>query len=283
MKNKNQEFYPVALTIAGSDSGGGAGIQVDLRTFNAYGVYGCSAITAITAQNPGEVRRIDPVPAAGVQAQIEAVCDQFAVKWVKTGMLLNKEIVNTVAEMVKKYHLKLVIDPVILSTGGTVLLEADAVQAVKERLLPLAQWITPNIPEAALLLGRKLNGKKDYVQAAAECARRWDCKCLLKGGHAQSADNTVDFVALPDGPVFTLSAPRLPNHEAGHGTGCTLSAALTANLAAGQSWKEAVCEARTFVLGSLADTVMAGKELEVMYPPENDYRDHVKFQEYRKS
>lgn len=283
MKNKTQEFYPVALTIAGSDSGGGAGIQVDVRTFNAYGVYGCTAISAITAQNPDGVRRIDPIPAAGVQAQIEAVCDRYAVRYVKTGMLFNCEIVEAVAAAVKKYKLQVIVDPVMVATSGAVLLEEPAIEALRSKLLPVAQWMTPNLPEAELLLGRPLQSEADYAAAALECAKRWGCRCFLKSGHAEEQrDHAVDYIALPDGAIFTLTSPRLPDHGASHGTGCTLSAALAANLAVDSPWKRAVCEAKSFVLGSLAETVMLGDRLEAMYPPEEDYQGYVKLEEYRK-
>ncbi len=283
MKNKPQEFYPVALTIAGSDSGGGAGVQADLRTFNAYGVFGCTAITAVTAQNPDGVRRIDPIPAAGVSAQIEAVCDRFAVRWVKTGMLFSADIVAAAADAVRRYNLNVIVDPVMVATSGSVLLEDSAVNALREELLPLAQWMTPNIPEAELLLGRSLENDADYAAAAAECAARWKCRCILKSGHAGgSREQAVDYIALPDGGVWSLGSPRLPDTGAGHGTGCTLSAALAANLAGGEPWKKAVCEAKAFVLGSLAEAVMAGDELAVMYPPEDDYREHVKLSGYGK-
>ena len=148
--NREIELYPTALTIAGSDSGGGAGIEADLRTFNAFGVYGCVALTAVTSQNPLEVRRVDPVPAAGVRCQIETVMDRIPVRFAKSGMLCDAAIVDVVAEVVEARGLRLVCDPVMVSTSGVKLLADDAVERMRNRLIPAADWVTPNIPEAEL-------------------------------------------------------------------------------------------------------------------------------------
>ncbi len=282
MKNKNQEFYPVALTVAGSDSGGGAGIQADLRTFNAFGVFGCSAITAVTSQNPGEVRRIDTIPAEGVRTQMAAVLDRFQVGCVKTGMLAERAVVSAVAAELRRRRLPLVVDPVMVATSGAVLLQSDAVDAVSRELLPLADWMTPNLPEAELLLGRKLLDEADYCRAAADCARQWNCRCFLKTGHdPRERQEAVDYLAMPDGALFSLASPRIDEHGAAHGTGCTLSAALAAELAMREPWKRAVCAAKAFVLGSLAESVAVGKNLEAMYPPEDDYQPLVRLEAIR--
>ena len=167
--NPKNEIYPAALSIAGSDSGGGAGIQADLRTFNAFGVYGCTAITAVTSQNPKKVARIDAIPAEGVVSQIETVLEAIRVRCAKTGMLFSAEIVSAVAACMARHELPLVVDPVMVSTSGSMLLKEDAVEALKNELFPLADWITPNLPEAELLLGRKLKGEADYIDAAREC------------------------------------------------------------------------------------------------------------------
>ena len=284
MKNKPQEFYPVALTVAGSDSGGGAGIQADLRTFNAFGVFGCSAITAVTGQNPDEVRRIDPIPAEGVRSQMAAVLDRFQVGCIKTGMLAEQSIVRAVAAELRRRRLPLVVDPVMVATSGAVLLQPDAVDAVSTELLPLADWITPNLPEAELLLGRTLKDEADYSRAAADCASQWNCRCFLKTGHdPRERREAVDYLAMPDGTLFTISSPRIDEHGASHGTGCTLSAALAAELAMREPWKRAVCAAKAFVLGSLAESVAVGKNLEAMYPPEDDYQPLIRLEPVRQA
>ena len=151
-KKSNKEFYPVALTIAESDSGGGSGIQADLRTFNAFGIFGTSVITAVTAQNPRSVSGVYPVPAESVKAQMESVTGAFAVRYAKTGMLYSAETVNAVADLIETRGLKFVCDPVMVSASGALLLAEDAVETVKKRLLPLAEWITPNVSEAEFLL-----------------------------------------------------------------------------------------------------------------------------------
>lgn len=269
--NREIELYPTALTIAGSDSGGGAGIEADLRTFNAFGVYGCVALTAVTSQNPQEVRRVDPVPAAGVRCQIETVMDRIPVRFAKSGMLCDAEIVDAVADVVGARGLHLVCDPVMVSTSGAKLLADDAVARFRNRLIPVADWITPNIPEAELLLGRTLDGPDDYRDAALECYERWGVSVLLKTGHARGGGKAaVDFVCR-DGELYRLGSPRVPDAEAAsHGTGCTLSAALAAAFALELPWEQALCEAKAFVLGSLREAVMIAPGLPAMYPPVED-------------
>jgi hydroxymethylpyrimidine/phosphomethylpyrimidine kinase len=267
MSRSQQQFYPAALTVAGSDSGGGAGIQADLRTFAAFGVYGCSAITAITAQNPREVRRVDAIPAAGVVAQIKTVLDGIGIEAVKTGMLLNSEIIDAIVPLLAKSGLPLVVDPVMVATSGAALLQDDAVAAVCEKLLPLATWITPNIPEAEILTGSKIESFTDMKTAAVRCSELWDCGCLLKTGHCLQGKSADDIVAI-DGKLYHLSSPvcDAPKHSA-HGTGCTLSAALTAALALGFPWKKALRMAKGFVYGSLNESIPIGPGLSAMYPP----------------
>ena len=270
-----ERFYPVAMTIAGSDSGGGAGVAADLRTFNALGVFGTCAITAVTAQNPAAVRRIDPIPASGVAAQIEAVLENIAVSYCKSGMLFAAETVAAVAETVAKHHLKLVCDPVMVSTSGSRLMQEDAIATAKKELLPLASWLTPNIPEAELLLETGITGETGMIAAAKKLASQYQCAVWLKGGHADNA-NCVDII-VKEGKTYTLTTPRLEVPPfASHGTGCTLSAALAATLALGMPWKQAVCESRAFVYGSLAQCVPVGKKIHAMYPPVEDSIQLVK-------
>ncbi len=277
MKNRPQKFYPTALTIAGSDSGGGAGIQADLRTFSAYGVFGCCAVTAVTSQNPHEVRRIDVIPAEGVRSQMSAVLDAFSVGCVKTGMLAGRDVVRAVADELRRRSVTLVVDPVMVATSGAPLLESGATDAVMNELLPLADWMTPNLPEAELLLGRALRNDDDFRSAAVDCARRWQCFCWLKTGHdPRPRRRSTDYIAAPDGDLFAIASPLVADRRAAHGTGCTLSAALTAQLALRETWRRAARSAKAFVLGSLSETVTVGPGLEAMYPPENDCRALVR-------
>ena len=282
MKNQTPEFYPVALTVAGSDSGGGAGIQADLRTFNALGVFGCSAITAVTSQNPRQVTRIDSIPPEGIRSQMAAVFDVFKVAYTKTGMLGSRAAVEAVAAEIQHHPTGLVVDPVMVATSGARLLDTDAVDALRDQLLPLADWLTPNLPEAELLLDRRIETPAECQEAARECAARWNCRCFLKTGHARHpGKNATDFIALPDGAVFTISSPRLPDRRASHGTGCTLSAALAALLAMKAPWKSAVCDAKAFVLGSLSEIVEVGSDLRAMYPPEEEYQQYIQLEAVR--
>ncbi len=275
--NPKNKIYPAALTIAGSDSGGGAGIQADLRTFNAFGVYGCTAVTAVTSQNPKRVTRIDPVAAEGVSAQIDAVMDAVAIRHAKSGMLFSAEIVEAVADAVKRHKLPLVLDPVMVSTSGSVLLEQSAIEALKKELLPLAEWITPNLPEAELLLGRKLCSECDCLDAARECHEKWGASILLKSGHAPAGKFADDFVCR-EGQLYRLRSRRLPERGCSHGTGCTLSAAITAALALEMPWKNALCEAKAFVLGSMEEFVEIGRGVTAMYPPVEDRIDQVRLE-----
>lgn len=272
MKSNEREFYPAALTIAGSDSGGGAGIQADLRTFAAFGVFGCSAITAVTAQNPREVKRVDAIPAAGVDAQIKAVLSAIEVGTVKTGMLFSAEIIKTVAQNLTEQNLSLVVDPVMISTSGARLLEEDAIAALVDELLPLASWITPNIPEAELLLGCKINTKEDAIKAALEFGHRWDCSVILKAGHLDEKSDVAADIVYHEEKIYELCSPRVPGSKASHGTGCTLSAALVAALALDIPWKKALRMAKGFVYGSLEECINIGPEIEAMYPPGDSYQ-----------
>ena len=270
-----QRKLPEVLTIAGSDSGGGAGIQADLRTFCALQVYGCSAITAVTSQNPNEVRRVDILSAEAVKSQLETVLSAFPVQFAKTGMLANREIIECVAAFAEKHHLRLVIDPVMVSTSGARLLEESAISAMKEQLFPLAEWITPNIPEAELLIGRKINSFSDLYDAASALSEQFGCSVILKSGHLVNAEDATDVVRH-NGQLYWLSSPRLAvTGNTSHGTGCTLSSALTANLALGKSWDQSVMESKAFVYGSLAENVCLSGNLYQMYPPKRNYTNFI--------
>lgn len=259
-QNEINSGFPAALTIAGSDSGGGAGIQADLRAFRAAGVFGCSAIAAVTAQNPTTVLRIDPVPPEALRAQIEAVVSVFRIRAVKTGMLFSAELIRTVVAALKKLDCPVVVDPVMVSTSGVRLLREDAICAVCEELLPEADWITPNIPEAELLLDRKLNGFEDLLSGAEELGRRFRCGVVLKGGHAESDPEARDAVFF-EGKRMILSSLRIPAlPHAAHGTGCTFSASLAAGLARGFSAERSLTAAKRFVFDSLTGAAPVSKD-----------------------
>lgn len=263
------EKIPAALTIAGSDSGGGAGIQADLRTFSANGVFGTSAITAVTSQNPTAVTRVDALPPDAVAEQIRCVLEVIDISAVKTGMLFSAEIIRTVADSLKNTGIPLVIDPVMISTSGSKLLRDDALDALKEDLLPMATWITPNIPEAELLSDMRIRSTADAVSAAKKIAALWDTGVLLKGGHAEGEKEAADIICSGE-QLFQISAARLslPPH-ATHGTGCTLSAAIAAFLAKGETDLHAIVAAKAFVLGSLAEARGIGRinPVAAMFPP----------------
>ena len=240
---------PVALTIAGSDSGAGAGIQADMKTFAALGVYGVTVITAITAQNTAGVRAVQEVDAGVIAAQLDAVADDFAIGALKTGMLSSATIIETVAAGIERHRLRpLVVDPVMISKSGDRLLREDAVDALR-RLLPLANVVTPNIPEAEALSGRTIRTRDDRVAAARAILELGTQAVVIKGGHAQD-DPIVDLLVDGQG-VHEYPAPRIVTTST-HGTGCTFSAAITAALAAGLDLARAVAEARDYVSRALA-------------------------------
>jgi hydroxymethylpyrimidine/phosphomethylpyrimidine kinase len=236
---------PRALTIAGSDSGGGAGIQADLKTFFALGVHGTSAVTALTAQNTIGVAAFIEVPPEFVRQQIEVVVTDIGVNAAKTGMLASAPIVDAVAEAVKDFEVPaLVVDPVFVSKHGDPLLHETAVAALRTALLPLATVITPNVPEAEGLLGRAIDATTPDEDAARELASLGPRWVLLKGGHLRS-DVATDL--LTDGrTMLRLEAPRIATKHT-HGTGCVLSAALAAGLAKGLDVPDAAAEAKKFV------------------------------------
>jgi hydroxymethylpyrimidine/phosphomethylpyrimidine kinase len=232
------------MTIAGSDSGGGAGIQADLKTFQALGVYGASTLTAVTAQNTLGVRAVHEIPTDIIAAQIDAVVEDIGVDAAKTGMLSSAEIIATVAERVRHWRLdRLVVDPVMVAKSGDRLLREDAVQALVRDLLPLAAVLTPNLPEAEVLVGRQLESDEDIRQAARDILDLGPRAVVMKGGHRQGDATDVFF----DGHSFhTFSAPRIETPNT-HGTGCTFSAAITAGLARGMDVLDAVGAAKHYL------------------------------------
>jgi hydroxymethylpyrimidine/phosphomethylpyrimidine kinase len=246
-----------ALTIAGSDSGGGAGIQADLKTFAAHGVYGTSAITALTAQNTLGVTGVHVVPAEFVTQQIEAVADDIGCDAVKTGMLATSAIVEATAAAIEALDLpNLVVDPVMVAKGGDRLLAEDAVHAIKTSLLRLARVITPNVPEAEVLSGIAITSIATMRRAAHALLELGPQAVIVKGGHL-SGPESVDLLVSADGER-QLSAPRLAVRHT-HGTGCTFAAALAAQLALGASLDEAAGLAKEYVTGAMQHGIDVGK------------------------
>jgi len=249
---------PVALTIAGSDSGGGAGIQADLKTFAAFGVHGTSAITAITAQNTIAVTDIHEVPVRVIRAQIDAVVDDIGVQAAKTGMLASAEIIEAVSAAIREHGIeKLVVDPVMIAKGGARLLHNNAVASLYRYLLPLALVVTPNLPEAEVLLGRSLKTLDDRRQAARDMVALGPRVAVVKGGHADPEEQAVDIYW--DGKdMVELKGHRIDTKNT-HGSGCAFSAAIAAGLAKGQGPLDAVRAAKTFIAGAIEHSLDIGK------------------------
>jgi hydroxymethylpyrimidine/phosphomethylpyrimidine kinase len=242
--------YPRVLSIAGSDSGGGAGIQADLKTFAALGCYGMTAITALTAQNTRGVRAIHGVPPQMLRDQIDAVIEDMGADAVKIGMLHAPDIVRTVAEAIDRHALKnVVLDPVMVATSGAVLIDNPAIAVLVRELFPRALVVTPNLDEASLLVGRPLADEEAMQAAAQELLAKGARAVLLKGGHLPG-DVVSDLLATQGGELHWMRGPRIPSPNT-HGTGCTLSSAIAAHLALGQSLLDAVQSAHAYVRAAM--------------------------------
>lgn len=245
--------YPRVLSIAGSDSGGGAGIQADLKTFSALGCYGMTAITALTAQNTQGVRAIHGVPAAFLKEQLAAVMEDIGVDAVKIGMLHAPDVVEAVAWAIEHYQLRhVVLDPVMVATSGDALIEQRTIAVLVERLFPLVSVITPNMDEAGLLLGRPVKQAVDLEAAAADLLAMGAKAVLLKGGHLQD-DVLTDVLAQAGqapGQWLRLQGARIASHNV-HGTGCTLSSAIVAHLALGLDLQASVQAAHAYIRGAI--------------------------------
>jgi hydroxymethylpyrimidine/phosphomethylpyrimidine kinase len=251
--------WPTALTVAGSDSSGGAGIQADLKTFSAMGVYGMSVIAAITAQNTRSVSAVHALPADIVAAQLDAVLDDIEADAVKTGMLLTPEIIETVSSRLAAHGVdKLVVDPVMIAKSGDRLLEAEAVRPLLKRLLPMALVVTPNIPEAEVLSAWKIKSAEEMVHAARVIQDLGARNVVIKGGHMPEGEEVCDMLMTEDGAVVVLCSERVET-ESGHGTGCTFAAALTAGLSLGNEIEEAFERAKNFVTEALKGAEPLGK------------------------
>ncbi|WHX41600.1 bifunctional hydroxymethylpyrimidine kinase/phosphomethylpyrimidine kinase [Mesobacillus sp. AQ2] len=246
-----------ALTIAGSDSGGGAGIQADLKTFQELKVFGTSALTAVTAQNTLGVQGVFPMSPEAVGEQIQSVGEDIGADALKTGMLFNAEIIQAVSEKIKQFGWdKVVVDPVMIAKGGASLLQQEAVSALKKHLLPLCHIITPNIPEAEVLTGMSIRGTDEKKEAAKRIHALGAKNVVIKGGHDEETNESIDV--LFDGKEFAyFSTSRIETNNT-HGTGCTFSAAITAQLAKGSSVHQAVSVAKEFIQAAIANPLMIG-------------------------
>ncbi|MBN6066977.1 bifunctional hydroxymethylpyrimidine kinase/phosphomethylpyrimidine kinase [Aggregatibacter actinomycetemcomitans] len=248
-----------ALTIAGSDSGGGAGIQADLKTFQMRGVFGTSVITAVTAQNTLGVFDIHAVPLQTIQHQLKAIAEDFAIRAFKIGMLGSAETIRCVAEALRQYDFgRLVLDPVMIAKGGAPLLAKSAVDFLSEFLLPLADVITPNLPEAKALTGIEVVDERSAKQAAQMLQARGVKTVVIKGGHSGDSQSAMccDWVFTPD-EHFTLESPRYPTQQT-HGTGCTFSACITAELAKGAGVKQAIETAKDYITAAISHPLNIG-------------------------
>jgi hydroxymethylpyrimidine/phosphomethylpyrimidine kinase len=256
--NMDKKKYFRVLTIAGSDSGGGAGIQADLKTFSALGCYGMSVVTAITAQNTVNVRAIHKIPAKIVGDQIDAVIEDIGVDAVKVGMLQTPEVIKTVSKHLKKWKVEnIIVDPVMVAKSGDKLLLDNAVDALKSKMLPLATVITPNIPEAEVLLQRKINNKQEMSDAAKDLLKLGPHAVLLKGGHFGGPESP-DCLMLANERLYWYDAHRIDSDNT-HGTGCTLSSAVAAYLARGHSLVESVPRAKKYINSA----IIAGSDYKI--------------------
>ena len=247
---------PQVLTIAGSDSGGGAGIQADLKTFQELEVFGTSVLTAVTAQNTRGVHGVEAVSPELITQQLDAIGSDFSIAACKTGMLFDAARIEVVADGVRRYTFdRLVVDPVMIAKGGAPLLQDTAVDALKTFLLPLATVVTPNVPEAEVLTGLTIRSFNDRLEAARRMLAYGVRAVILKGGHLEG--ETAEDLIMTESEVFLLSAPRIQTSDT-HGTGCTFSAALTAELAKGRSIMEAAVTAKRFIQSAITHGLEIG-------------------------
>jgi len=270
-RSENAARVPVALTIAGSDSSAGAGLQADLKTFSALGVYGLTAVTCIVAEIPGKVSRIEPLSSGIVREQIEVLVKNFHIGAIKTGLLCSAEVISAVANTIRGTsrmsapRIPVVIDPVIVATSGDSLLEPAAIEAYEKELFPLATLITPNLDEAQRLLGTEIKDRQSMHRAGKELEREFGTAILLKGGHLAGAA-ALDLLFV-DRKVVEFSASFVTGVET-HGTGCTYSAAITAGIASGLSLEKAIGRAKKFVTEAIAQhfrwTSPSGKNLDAL-------------------
>ena len=256
---KSHRSKPIALTIAGSDSGGGAGLQADLQVFSQFGVHGTTAITCLTAQNPRGVRAIRAATPQFVRQQLDAILAELPPAAAKTGMLYSAAIIRAVVAFFRRHReIPLVVDPVMVATSGARLLKPAAEKVLLQQLLPLATLVTPNLDEAAILTGQQLHQPEDLRRAARHIHHTFGCAALVKGGHLRTAGGQAIDIFYDGTTELLLSAPFVSGVST-HGTGCTYSAAITARLAAGDSLSDAVYAAKNHVTGAIAHSQRAGR------------------------
>ena len=254
-----KKTYNRVLTIAGSDSGGGAGIQADIKAISAMGCYAASAITAVTVQNTIGVQAVHPIPLDILEGQIDAVLSDIGADAVKIGMLYSAEVVTLVARMIKKYGIRnLVLDPVMVSTSGHRLIEETGIEVIKEKLMPLTRVLTPNVPEAEMLIGRTISGEEDFPEVARELAEKYGISVFLKAGHLTGETPTDYFYNAEDGSTTLLPSKRVYTQNT-HGTGCTLSSAIAAALAKGEDLSTAAKSAKSY----LEQAIISGADYEI--------------------
>ena len=245
-----------ALSIAGSDSSGGAGIQADLKTMTLNGVFAMSAITALTAQNTTGVRSIEEVSPSFLKDQIDAVFEDIYPDAVKIGMVASSDLIKTIAERLRFYNAKnIVADPVMVATSGSALLKTDAVETLAKEIFPIATIITPNIPEAEILSSMKIENENNMIEAAKKIENEYGCAVLVKGGHSI---NDANDILCKKGTITTFKGKRIDNPNT-HGTGCTLSSAIASNLAKGYSIEDSIQKAKDYISGALSAGLDLGK------------------------
>lgn len=255
---KRRSVTAVALTVAGSDSGGGAGIQADLKTFHAHGVFGTCAITCITAQNPARISAVQPLKPRLVAEQMDRVFEAFPIGAGKTGMLYDAAIIESVADrFARRRFTRLVVDPIMVSGSGAVLLRRGAITALTTELFPLAAVVTPNLAEAEVLTHRAIRTLDDLRSAARRLAEKYGVPFLVKGGHLPGASRAVDV--LFDGTRFHEYRPTIAPRIRTHGTGCTFSAAIAANLALGYGLSASIARAKRFVTTAIQNALKLGE------------------------
>ncbi len=249
-----------ALTIAGSDSSGGAGIQADLKTMHGCGVFGMSAITAITAQNTTGVKSIQKVSPEVLADQLDMVFSDIYPDAVKIGMTFDSDLIDVIADKLLFYKAKkIVLDPVMVATSGAKLLEDKAIETLQKKLMPMADLLTPNIPEAEVLLdGRAIANKQDMEDGAIDIAERFGCSVLIKGGHLLSDDHSSDVLVTTEGGIRWFEAERVDNSNT-HGTGCTLSSAIASFLALGYEMEDSISKGKDYLLRSIKEDLDLGK------------------------
>lgn len=251
--------YNRVLTIAGSDSGGGAGIQADIKAISAMGCFAASAITAVTVQNTIGVQAVHPVPLDILEGQIDSVLSDIGADAIKIGMLHSAEVVNLVADLLEKYGIRnIVLDPVMVSTSGHRLIEEDAVEVIKSRLMPLSRVITPNIPEAEILTGCRISSEDDFDEIARKLSDNGKVSVLLKAGHLEGESLVDYFYNAEDGSMTRLPSKRV-NTVNTHGTGCTLSSAFAASLAKGEELTTAARSAKAYI----EQAIISGADYEI--------------------